>query len=102
MNSTSTNNKLPGGGWASESVFQIGKGKRKSLSIPLQVLVVSFSYLVCKHFINSSPNTKAHELNRKKLVNVLHAERGLTHGIVLLKGGKEISVYDSDTTYLFR
>lgn len=67
----------PGAGWASPAVFQLGRGK--TLAIPMSV----------------------HESARKKLVQNLH-EKGIKNGIVLLQGGEDQNVYDTDTEVLFK
>jgi hypothetical protein len=66
----------PGAGW-STSVFQLAKGK--TLAVPMNV----------------------HEASRKKLVQLLHG-KGVTNGIVLIKGGEDQCQYDSDTEIIFR
>jgi hypothetical protein len=67
----------PGAGWATNAVFQLGKGK--TLAIPMSV----------------------HEAARKKLVAAFSA-KGVSSGIVLLQGGEDQNVYDTDTEVLFR
>jgi hypothetical protein len=67
----------PGAGWAMNAVFQLGKGK--TLAIPMSV----------------------HESARKKLVQAF-AAKGVSNGIVLLQGGEDQNVYDTDTEVLFR
>jgi hypothetical protein len=67
----------PGAGWASPAVFQLGKGK--TLAVPMEV----------------------HEIARKKVVKAF-SEKGITSGVVLLKGGEDQNVYDTDTEVLFR
>jgi hypothetical protein len=73
---SSFGSKLPGVGWA-KPYFQLGKGK--TLAVPM----------------------KTHVTARKKLI-ALFAEKGISHGIVLLKGGDQQEQYDSDTEVLFR
>ncbi len=67
----------PGAGWASPSIFQLGKGK--TLAIPMEV----------------------HQLARKKVVD-LFTSKAVTTGVLLLKGGVETTMYDTDTDVLFR
>jgi hypothetical protein len=66
----------PGAGWGTP-VFQFGRGK--TLAVPMSV----------------------HEAARKKLVEGFVAN-GVTSGIVLLQGGEDQNVYDTDTEVLFR
>lgn len=67
----------PGAGWASPAVFQLGRGK--TLAIPMSV----------------------HESARRKLVENLQG-KGIKNGIVLLQGGEDQNVYDTDTEVLFK
>jgi Xaa-Pro dipeptidase len=68
---------VPGVGWA--STFQLGKGQKKTLAIPMTL----------------------HAAARQKLTDSF-ADRGMHAGICLLKGGDERYQYDSDTELLFR
>ena len=74
---TLTNNTKPGEGWASTAVFQLGRGK--TLAVPMTV----------------------HESARKKLFQAFHV-KGIKNGVVLLQGGEDQNVYDTDTELLFR
>lgn len=67
----------PGAGWTTPAVFQLGRGK--TLAIPMTV----------------------HESARKKLVQAFH-DKGVTSGIVLLQGGEDQNVYDTDIEVLFK
>jgi hypothetical protein len=73
----SQNLSKPGAGWASNAVFQMGRGK--TLAIPMSV----------------------HESARRKLVEAF-AAKGITSGVALLKGGEEQNMYDTDAELLFR
>lgn len=68
---------VPGMGWASRGVFQLGKGK--TLAIPMSV----------------------HASAREKLC-ALMSQRGISAGIILIKGGDESYQYDTDTENIFR
>lgn len=68
-----------GFGWAKPGVFQVGRGK--TLAIPCSV----------------------HESSRAKLVGLLNSSPyNISTGIVLLKGGEEQHVYDTDGEPIFR
>ena len=67
----------PGAGWASNAMFQLGRGK--TLAIPMSV----------------------HESARKNLVQEF-AKNGMTTGIVLLQGGEQKEQYDTDIEIVFR
>jgi hypothetical protein len=66
----------PGTGWGTP-VFQVGRGK--TLAIPMTV----------------------HASARKKLVEAFVAN-GVTTGVILLQGGEDQNMYDTDTEILFR
>ncbi len=68
---------IPGVGWASPSVFQLGRGK--TLAIPMEV----------------------HQLARQKVAK-LFADKGHSSGVLLMKGGEDTTMYDTDTDVLFR
>lgn len=68
---------VPGTGWASPAIFQLGKGK--TLAIPMEV----------------------HAVARKKVVDTFNT-RGIRSGILLMKGGDDQTAYDTDTDLLFR
>lgn len=67
----------PGAGWASNAVFQLGRGK--TLAIPMSV----------------------HETARLKLVQEFKS-KGIEKGVILLQGGNETTLYDTDTDLLFK
>lgn len=67
----------PGAGWASNAVFQLGRGK--TLAIPMSV----------------------HESARAKLVQEFK-NNGIVNGVILLQGGDETTMYDTDTDVLFK
>lgn len=67
---------VPGQGWASNSYFQLAKGK--TLAIPMSL----------------------HEATRAKLVGLM--KKSVPNGIILIKGGEDSCQYDSDTEILFR
>ena len=68
-----------GFGWVKPGVFQVGRGK--TLQIPMEV----------------------HASSRAKLVDLLRqAPYKIATGVLLLKGGEEQSVYDTDGEPLFR
>ncbi len=68
---------VPGTGWASPAIFQLGKGK--TLAIPMEV----------------------HAIARKKVVDSFHSKH-INTGVLLMKGGEEQTAYDTDTELLFR
>lgn len=68
---------IPGTGWASPAIFQLGKGK--TLAIPMEV----------------------HAIARKKVVDTFNS-KGFITGVLLMKGGEEQTAYDTDTELLFR
>jgi hypothetical protein len=70
-------NTKPGAGWTTPAVFQLGRGK--TLAVPMSV----------------------HESARKKVVQAFH-NKGVKTGIILLQGGDDQNVYDTDTEVLFR
>jgi Xaa-Pro dipeptidase len=67
---------VPGLGWTSKPVFQLGE---KTLAIPMSL----------------------HKSARQKLVNLM-LDRSANKGVILVKGGEESCYYDSDTEHLFR
>lgn len=67
----------PGAGWTNRPLFQLGKGR--TLAVPLDM----------------------HQQNRAKLVKKFQ-EKGIASGIVLLQGGEQQYMYDSDTEVIFR
>lgn len=70
----------PGYGWASTGVFQKGTGRSRTLAVPMSI----------------------HASSRNKLMDLLSANYDATSGLVLLQGGEEQCVYDSDTELVFR
>ncbi len=74
---TTVSNATPGFGWASEGVFQKGKGK--TLAIPMNI----------------------HASSRAKLCGIMN-DRSIAAGVVVIKGGVDQCQYDSDTELLFR
>ena len=68
---------VPGVGWASS--FQLGKGEKKTLRVPMSV----------------------HAASRSKVVAALHAA-GVVDGVCLLQGGEDWYQYDTDMEGVFR
>jgi hypothetical protein len=69
--------KIPGEGWTKPAIFQLAKNK--TLAISMEVHVAA----------------------REKLI-ALFASKGIYSGLVIIKGGEEQNLYDSDTNLLFR
>lgn len=69
---------IPGAGWAKKSVFQLGKGKKKTLAVSMEM----------------------HALSREKVCSILKGKNET--GIILMQGGEEQNMYDTDTEVLFR
>uniref|UniRef100_A0A7S0XDB6 Xaa-Pro dipeptidase n=1 Tax=Chromulina nebulosa TaxID=96789 RepID=A0A7S0XDB6_9STRA len=76
MSSTSSSVAIPGYGW-SQPVYQLGKDK--TLAIPMSI----------------------HESSRNKLITILKS-KDITSGIILLRGGEESFIYDTDGENLFK
>jgi hypothetical protein len=69
--------KIPGAGWTSGSYFQMAP--QKTMAVPMSI----------------------HKLSRSKLCDVMESEK-VGYGVILLQGGNEISICDTDMEYLFR
>ena len=70
------NKKIPGFGWVTRPVFQLGE---KNLAIPMSL----------------------HRQNRIKLVDQMR-KRNVHTGVALIRGGDEQCYYDSDSEMLFK
>ena len=71
-------NSIPGNGWGTaRPVFQLGRNK--TLAVPMEV----------------------HKENRTKVVEGF-AAKGITTGVVFMKGGEQMNQYDTDIEPDFR
>lgn len=99
----STKGEKPGAGWSSnKALFQVGIGKtlagERLAQCGFKPQAHTSFYL--PHHIIAVP-MEVHEVTRLKVVDAF-AAKGISTGIVLLKGGGDLNQYDSDIELLFR